>query len=277
VGCIAFVFEFASLFATVIFDLVFFFPAMKVSITVPARLQSSRFPQKILKNLGGVPILRRVLERLGRVQAADEILALVDDDKVFQRVSQWGFRAILTPVDCSSGTERIVFSREKLVGDFILNVQSDEPFISLDLLDEMISIAKNSDADVLTAIYPLTSSEALFNPNRVKVVLDARDRAIYFSRHPIPFLRDIGERERWPTQHQFWGHIGVYGYRRKVLFQYPSLKEGVLENAERLEQLRLLENGISIRCIRSGEGNIGIDRPEDLTAAEEFLQLHPEF
>ncbi|MDR1435164.1 MAG: 3-deoxy-manno-octulosonate cytidylyltransferase [Puniceicoccales bacterium] len=250
---------------------------MKVSVIVPARLQSSRFPQKILQNLGGVPILRRVLERLRRLQTVDEIVALVDDGKVLQLVSQWGFRGILTPTDCASGTERIVFSREKLAGDFILNVQGDEPFISLSLLGEMISVAKNFDGDALTAIYPIASAEALLNPNRVKVVLDARDRAIYFSRHPIPFLRDISERERWPTHHQFWGHIGVYGYSRKILSQYPSLGEGILEKAERLEQLRLLENGISIQCIRTDEAALGIDTPEDLVAAEEFLQLHPEF
>ncbi|MDR1907105.1 MAG: 3-deoxy-manno-octulosonate cytidylyltransferase [Puniceicoccales bacterium] len=249
---------------------------MKVSIMVPARLQSSRFPQKILQNLGGVPILRRVLERVTKLQHVDETIALVDDESVLQLVSQWGFHGILTSKDCTSGTERIVSVADQLQGDFILNVQGDEPFIALDLLNKIIATAKSSTSDVLTAIYPIHLSEILFNPNRVKVVVDKNDRAIYFSRNPIPFLRDVLDREQWPTYHQFWGHVGVYGYRKKVLTQYPSLEEGKLERAERLEQLRLLENGISIQCIRTQEPGVGIDTPEDLVRAEALLETHSE-
>jgi 3-deoxy-manno-octulosonate cytidylyltransferase (CMP-KDO synthetase) len=250
---------------------------MRISVVIPARLQSSRFPRKILKNLGGIPVLRRVLERVTKLQTVDEIVALVDDEEILQAVTQWGFCAILTSQECVSGTERAVSVADRLQGDFIINVQGDEPFIALDLLEGMISVAKSSPADVLTAIYPIISSEILLNPNRVKVVLDGHDRAIYFSRNPIPFIRDIRSQEDWPKHHQFWGHIGVYGYRKKILLQYPSLCEGILERAERLEQLRLLENGISIQCIRTNEPSIGIDTPEDFVQAEEFLKLHPSF
>ncbi|MDR0590764.1 MAG: 3-deoxy-manno-octulosonate cytidylyltransferase [Puniceicoccales bacterium] len=255
---------------------------MKVSIVIPARLQSSRFPRKILQNLGGIPLLRRVLERVGKLQSADEIIALVDDENVLQRVSQWGFHGILTAKDCISGTERVVSVAGQLAGDFAISVQGDEPFIATDLLEKMIAAAKSAGAknaplSVWTAIYPIASSEMLFNPNRVKVVVDKNDRAIYFSRAPIPFLRDVKDREQWPECYPFWGHVGVYGYSKEILTQYPFLKEGILERAERLEQLRLLENGIPFQCLRAQEPSISIDTPEDLAAAETFLASHPEF
>jgi 3-deoxy-manno-octulosonate cytidylyltransferase (CMP-KDO synthetase) len=255
---------------------------MKISVVIPARLQSSRFPRKILQNLGGIPLLRRVLQRVGRLQNADEIVALVDDEIVLQCVSQWGFNGILTQKNCISGTERVVSVADQLAGDFAISVQGDEPFIALNLLEEMIAAVKNANVkndypSVWTAIYPITSPEMLFNPNRVKVIADKNDRAIYFSRAPIPFLRDVKDREQWPKRHSFWGHVGVYGYPKKILSQYSSLKEGILERAERLEQLRLLENGIPLQCLRAQEPSISIDTPEDLAAAEIFLASHPEF
>ncbi|MDR1303573.1 MAG: 3-deoxy-manno-octulosonate cytidylyltransferase [Puniceicoccales bacterium] len=255
---------------------------MKVSVIIPARLQSSRFPRKILQNLGGIPLLRRVLERVGKLRNVDEIAALVDDENVLQLVFQWGFYGILTNKDCISGTERVVSVADQLAGDFAISVQGDEPFIAPDLLEKMIADVKNAGTknappSVWTAIYPIASSEMLFNPNRVKVIVDKNDRAIYFSRAPIPFLRDIKNREKWPGCHPFWGHVGVYGYPKEILRQYPSLKKGILEQAERLEQLRLLENGIPLQCLRTREPSISIDTPEDLAAAEIFLASHPEF
>ncbi|MDR3317606.1 MAG: 3-deoxy-manno-octulosonate cytidylyltransferase [Puniceicoccales bacterium] len=247
---------------------------MKVSIVIPARLGSSRLAGKILKPLGGIPILRRVLDRVSKIREAEEVLVLVDEQEVMDLVDSWGFRVLLTSKDCISGTERIISVVDQLEGDFVLNVQSDEPFIPLDPLNEMISIAKNSSADILTVIYPITSSDILFNPNRVKVVIDKDDYALYFSRNAIPFLRDISEQERWPNRHTFWGHLGVYGYRKNILRQYATFKEGILEQAERLEQLRFLENGIMIRCIRGKGGSISIDTEEDLLCAEEFLRSH---
>ncbi|MDR2372482.1 MAG: 3-deoxy-manno-octulosonate cytidylyltransferase [Puniceicoccales bacterium] len=250
---------------------------MKISVTVPARLQSSRFPQKILQNLGGTPILHRVLERVTKLQNVNEIIALVDDEHVLQLVSEWGFHGMLTSEECASGTERIASVMDQLQGDFIINVQGDEPFVPLDPLEKMILAAQNSSSDVWTAVYPITSAETLFSLNRVKVVIDQGGRAIYFSRSPIPFLRDTAEREQWPMLHQFWGHIGVYGYHKKILTQYSSLKKGILEQAEQLEQLRLLENGISIQCIQTQESTIGIDTQEDLIAAETFLKTYTKF
>jgi 3-deoxy-manno-octulosonate cytidylyltransferase (CMP-KDO synthetase) len=247
---------------------------MKVSVTVPARLQSSRFSEKILQNLDGIPVLRRVLERVTKLQNVHETVALVDDEHVLQLVSEWGFYGILTSKDCASGTERIVSAMNQLRGYFIINVQGDEPFVPLDPLEKMISAAQNASSGVWTAIYPITSAETLFSPHRVKVVTDQSGRAIYFSRNPIPFLRDVAEREQWPMLHQFWGHIGTYGYPKTILSQYPSLKKSTLEQAEQLEQLRLIENGISIQCIQAQEPTIGIDTQEDLIAAETFLKTY---
>ncbi|MDR2201047.1 MAG: 3-deoxy-manno-octulosonate cytidylyltransferase [Puniceicoccales bacterium] len=254
---------------------------MKSSLVVPARLASSRFPKKILKELGGIPLLRRVLERVAKVPNVAEVVALVDEESVLERVNSWGFDAILTSRDCNSGTERILSVKDKLLGDFIINVQGDEPFISLKLLEKMVNAAARDEVSLsealLTAIYPIKSAESLWDPNRVKVVMDRNDRAIYFSRHPIPFLRNISRKEEWPNFHQFWGHIGIYGYRKETLQLYSTLADRFLENAESLEQLRFIENGIPVHLIRDEEPVISIDTAEDLLRAETFLQTHPDF
>ncbi|MDR2807359.1 MAG: 3-deoxy-manno-octulosonate cytidylyltransferase [Puniceicoccales bacterium] len=247
---------------------------MGVSIAVPARFASQRFPGKILKPLGGMPLLRRVLERIKTVQGIEEIVALVDETEVAALVNSWGFRAILTSQDCISGTERIASVARELKGNFIVNVQGDEPFIALQLLEKMICRASSFEASLWTAIYPITSAAMLFDPNRVKVVIDKDDRAIYFSRSPIPYLRDKEERTTWPEGHQFWGHIGIYGYPKAVLTYYWTWTEGILEKAERLEQLRFIENGIPIRVIKDTMPGISVDTVDDLARAEAFLKLH---
>lgn len=250
---------------------------MNILAAIPARLQSSRFPEKILQKLGGIPVLQRVLHRVQLSGVFSHVVALVDDVRVQQLVREWGFEALMTDTKCNSGTERIVSILPKLPGDFIVNIQGDEPFISIDLLQDLgKTIAQNPSNEMLTAVYQITDTEILHNPNRVKVVLDHHHQALYFSRSCIPVVRDIADSQYWLSDYVYWGHIGIYAYRRNLLERFDSLQTSMLENAERLEQLRFLENGIRILCVEATEPSIGIDVPEDLQNAEQFLINHPE-
>ena len=247
---------------------------VSIVAAVPARLKSTRFPEKILAELGGIPVLKRVLQRVQQAAVFDDVVALVDDTKVQQMVQSWGFRAILTNENCNSGTERIFSVLDQLPGDFIVNVQGDEPFISLDLLKNIASKLDPS-IEMLTAVYKIQDPEYLNNPNRVKVVLNKNHQALYFSRNCIPFQRDASG--DWTKLCDYWGHLGIYAYSRDLLAHYSELSESILEQSERLEQLRFLENGIAIHCVFADEPSIGIDVPEDLHRAEQFLKEHPEF
>lgn len=245
---------------------------------IPARLRSTRFSEKILAELGGVPVLKRVLQRVQQAAVFDDIVALVDNTKVKQLIQSWGFQAILTDENCNSGTERITSVLDQLKGDFIVNVQGDEPFISLDLLKNIADkLHEDTSIEMLTAIYKIQDPEYLKNPNRVKVVINKNHQALYFSRNCIPFQRDASPSEDWTKRCDYWGHLGIYAYARDLLARYSELSESTLEQFERLEQLRFLENGIAIHCIFADEPSIGIDVPEDLHRAEQFLKAHPEF
>lgn len=251
---------------------------MRISAVIPARLASTRFPQKILKELGGIPVLRWILQRVTYSGAFDEVFALVDDDSVQELVQQWGFEAKLTSSDCSSGTDRAVSALQELSGDFIVNVQGDEPFVEIELLKNLAKRLRSnaSEIELLTAVYPIHDPALLNNPNRVKVVRDTQGRALYFSRSCIPHVRDSHGQSDWTQCCNFWGHIGIYAYRRSLLERYHSLKAGVLDQIEQLEQLRFLENGVPIHCIEAHGPTLSIDVPNDLVEAERFLQQHPE-
>ena len=245
---------------------------MNVSIVIPARLKSSRFPNKILANLCGKPVLRHVWERVVSATTADEVLILADSDITIEAAKSWGAQVLMTPESCDSGTERIVSVLDKICGDLIINVQGDEPFVDMDIVKNIISAAKNSDADIFTPIFKIKSSEEIFNPNRVKCVVSHNNRALYFSRSAIPFVRDEKETNKWIEHCDFFGHIGIYGYKRHVLENYNNLLDGKLDHIEKLEQLRMLENGYAIETILAKEGTIGIDTPEDLLLAAKALQ-----
>ncbi len=256
---------------------------MQLTAVIPARLASSRFPQKILKELGGIPVLRWILQRVTRSGVFDEVFALVDDSSVLELVHQWGFEAKLTSPDCNSGTDRAVSAIKELSGDFIINVQGDEPFVEIQLLKNLSKRLRSDagDIELLTAVYPIKNSELLHNPNRVKVVRDCQGRALYFSRSCIPYVRENPSRgwttdKDWTQCCDFWGHIGIYAYRRSLLERYHSLKTGFLDQVEQLEQLRFLENGVPIHCIEAHGPTLSIDVPNDLVEAERFLQQHPE-
>lgn len=246
---------------------------MEIIATIPARLGSTRLPRKILRELGGIPILQHVLQHAREAKAFDRVLALVDDPVVFKEVQSWGFEAHMTSPQCTSGTERVASVIGEISGDVFVNIQGDEPFISIDLLQNFVkTFHKHPELDLLTAIYPIKEETWLRDPSRVKVVLDTQDNALYFSRNCVPYLRDTPVSSDWAKAHPFWGHIGIYGYSRPLLERMHSFKPSILEPAERLEQLKFLENGVKIRCLKTNEPSFGIDTEDDLLKAEQILK-----
>lgn len=243
---------------------------MKVSVVIPARWKSERLPGKMLADLGGRPLLWHTWSRVCRMNRALEVIVAVDDKNVLEEVERWGGRAIMTDEKCESGTERIVSILEKLKGDMILNVQGDECFIDANLLDKLVLKWYEDEPDIITPVYRIKKQEDLENPGNVKAVVGGDGRAIYFSRSPVPHLRGV-DKVDWVTQHDFWWHLGIYGYRRDVLEQYEKLPESYLEKVEKLEQLRYLEAGYKIIAFETDYHELAIDTIEDLEKARGLI------
>lgn len=241
------------------------------SIVIPARIASTRLPGKMLKSLGGKPVVQHVIERAQNVRNCQSVYVVTDSNEIVQLARSLGVTGFLTSPECRSGTERIVSVLNEIIGDWIFNVQGDEPFVDIHLLEEMIDRTRTTQADILTPVYRLKSVEEVLNPNIVKVVRDAKDFALYFSRSPIPYVRDISKAE-WLQHTTFWGHLGIYGYQRTVLEKYSNLPINSLEQAESLEQLRFLSNGFRIFTCESSNRSVAIDTAEDLVSAEKILR-----
>ncbi len=248
--------------------------ALKFIVLIPARYASTRFPAKPLALLGGKPVIQRVYEQVAKVISS--VAVATDDERIAAAVESFGGRAIMTSPDHQSGTDRCWEAYQK-VGeeyDVVINVQGDEPFIAESQLRAIMECFEDEKTDIATLVKPFSEAdgiEALENPNSPKVVLDKESRAIYFSRSVIPYLRGV-EREDWLKQHTFYKHIGMYAFRSEVLREITSLPQSPLELAEKLEQLRWLENGYKSGVGISDVETVGIDTPEDLERAEEFLQ-----
>lgn len=237
---------------------------------VPARAASTRLPDKPLADIAGKPMVVRVAERAARSGAA-QVCVATDDVRVERAVIEHGFRAVMTRTDHPTGTDRLA-EAVRLLGladdAIVVNVQGDEPLIEPALIDAVAGrLAATASADIATCACPLAGAEALFNPNVVKVVCDTQDRALYFSRAPIPWARDAlagGERVMAPGLPALH-HIGLYAYRVGFLLRYPTLPQGQLERFESLEQLRAMEYGHSIVVHRSPAAPAaGVDTPADL-------------
>ena len=243
---------------------------MPVLGVIPARLGSTRLPRKPLQLLGGVPLVVRVAERVRGLGCLDALVIATDSTDIAGVAEAAGFRALLTSRTHRTGTERVaeVAGREEFSGyDLIVNVQGDEPFVPAEAVTGAMARVHGGD-DVGSAATPLDPAHAA-DPARVKVVLDARGRALYFSRAAIPWVRDRGG----PVEGLYWQHIGVYACRRDALMAWVALPPTELERAEQLEQLRALEHGMSFGIARVRAPALpGIDTPEDLRRAEAHWQ-----
>ena len=237
----------------------------KTLAVIPARFASTRFPGKVLAMLGGKPIIQHVWERAVKSKA-DEVLVAVDEQKVFDAVCAFGGKAVMTSKNHPTGSDRIWEVAKNSDAEAIINIQGDEPFVKPEVIDSLIdAITAQSAPDMATVVVPCARAEFENNPNMVKVVLSADSHALYFSRSMIPFLRVGG------TETETYRHWGIYAYRRSALERFVSLPEGKLEQCEKLEQLRALENGMRIKVIVTPYSSIGIDTPEELAKAEAFL------
>jgi 3-deoxy-manno-octulosonate cytidylyltransferase (CMP-KDO synthetase) len=215
-------------------------------------------------------MLWHVFQRVVKAERIDAVWILTDSAEVFEAASSWGAKTIMTAEDCPSGTARIASVIDQLDADIIVNVQGDEPLMDGTVVDKMVDALEGSDADVVTPVYRIDSTDDIANLNINKVVRASDDTALYFSHSPIPHVRDE-PMEDWVSHAPFWGHVGVYGYRRFVLEEYGQLPEGQLERVEKLEQLRLLEAGKRILTVEIDYHPMGVDVPTDLERVKELI------
>ena len=243
---------------------------MKCSIAIPARIASSRLPGKMLKILGGKPVIQHVIERALQVRNCSQVYVVTDSAEIVGLAKSLGVQGLMTSPNCHSGTDRIVSVLNEISGDWIFNVQGDEPFIDPRWIELLIDKAASTEAQMLTGVYRLKQMEDVLNPNIVKAVLDNKGQAIYFSRSPIPFVRGV-DQQQWLNETIFWGHLGIYGYRRDLLERYYQLLQTYLEKAESLEQLRFIANGFKIATLEAPGRSVAIDTQEDLERAEALI------
>ncbi len=247
---------------------------MKFIGIIPARYASTRFPGKPLALLGGKPVVQRVYEQVAGV--LDDAVVATDDERIEAAVHAFGGKVVMTGTHHKSGTDRCYEAYCKLGADHdvVVNIQGDEPFIRPEQLAAVRACFDDADTQIATLVKPFAEADglaALESPNSPKVVVDNRMRALYFSRSVVPYLRGV-PREEWLAHHTFYKHIGLYAYRADALREITALPQSALEVAESLEQLRWVQNGYTIKVGISGIETIGIDTPEDLVAAEVYLQ-----
>lgn len=241
------------------------FGQMKILGIVPARFASTRFPGKPLVDIDGKSMVQRVYEQCSKSSRLSKVIIATDDDRIFQHVHEFGGNAIMTSPLHQSGTDRCAEILQKEDADWhvVINIQGDEPFIHPDQIDLLCSTFDDPETQISTLVKKITSPDELFNHNNVKVVLNKRNEAIYFSRSPIPYNRNFPEQE-WLKHSTYYKHIGIYGYRSDILLEISDLSKTNLETTESLEQLRWLENAYVIKAAITSLESVSIDTPEDL-------------
>jgi 3-deoxy-manno-octulosonate cytidylyltransferase (CMP-KDO synthetase) len=243
---------------------------MKVIGIIPARYGSSRFPGKPLALIAGKPLIRYVVERCQQSKLLSEVIVATDDTRIWE-VAQNFCRAEMTAADHPSGSDRIAEVAERCACDAVVNVQGDEPMIEPAVIDAVAGAL--AQAEMSTAVTRLQAPDEFDDPNAVKVVVSAAGLALYFSRRTIPYLRDAasGSVKEQMAAFPFLKHLGIYGYRRETLLRLVKFPVSPLERAERLEQLRALENGIPIAAVEVEYDSVGVDVPADLKRVEQML------
>lgn len=245
----------------------------KVIAVIPARYNSTRFPGKPLSILKGKPLIQHVYEGVKDARLIDMVYVATDDIRIYETVTSLGYNAVMTSDTHISGTDRVAEVVRDMDCDIVVNVQGDEPFIMPDMVDDVVNILLDDErASIGTLTKRLSDLGEFLSPDVVKVVFDKHGFALYFSRSPIPYHR--AETQKGKSSELFmFKHIGIYGYRRDALLRFSSLEPCAIEMAEGLEQLRALFNGLRIKVRETTHDTIGIDTPEDLRKAEEWLSL----
>lgn len=232
---------------------------------IPARLESTRFPRKLLQTIGGKPLLQYGYEHARKAQKVERVIVACDHELLKNSVESFGGEAVLTSVHHTSGTERVAEVARNLTCELVVNLQGDEPLIRAEVMDQVIAVLQADSSCVMsTACVPKNDTKEFLNPNVVKVTKDRNGWALYFSRAPIPCDRD-GQTTL------FFKHLGLYGYRRDFLLQFGKLPPSNLEQREKLEQLRALENGYRIKVVETVHDSIGVDTEADFKLVKDKL------
>ncbi len=244
---------------------------MRLVGIVPARYGSTRFHGKPLIDIFGKSMVRRVYERASQAPELDEVWVATDDARIYDHVKGFGGKVMMTLSTHTSGTERCHEAAELLSreADAIVNIQGDEPFIHPKQISELCALISREEVSIATLVKRIEDPAALLNPNKVKVVLDSANKALYFSRSAIPYFRDHSETE-WMARHDFYKHIGLYAYKMDTLREIVHMEPSTLERAEALEQLRWLERGKSIHCAVTRYESPAVDTPDDLEGLKAF-------
>lgn len=243
---------------------------MRITGIIPARYASSRLPGKALEQIGDKTMIHHVYARASRSGSLSEVIVATDHQEIFNEVTGFGGKVIMTSTNHASGTDRCfqAVSESGFSTDFVINIQGDEPFIDPEQIDLLASMCTGT-TEIATLIQPIETESDLFNPNVVKVVKGLQNTAIYFSRATLPVNRDLPG-EKWLETTSYFKHIGMYAYRKDILEKITTLPQGMLEKAESLEQLRWLEAGYSIKVGETVLSTLGIDTPEDLEHARDL-------
>jgi 3-deoxy-manno-octulosonate cytidylyltransferase (CMP-KDO synthetase) len=239
---------------------------LKKIAVIPARYAATRFPAKLMQMLGDKTVIRHTYENTVATGLFDDVLVITDSDIIFQEIVSHGGNAQMSKREHESGSDRIAEAVADLDVELIVNVQGDEPFMQKQPLADLLAAFSEDSVQVASLMHRILQPDEWQNPNIVKVVFDKENFSLLFSRSCIPFQRNM------EVSAAYWRHIGVYAYRKKALMQFVQWPIGILENIEKLEQLRYLENGIPIKMVETAFTGIGIDTPEDLEKARQFLQ-----
>lgn len=232
---------------------------------IPARYAATRFPAKLMQLLGEKTVIRTTYENTVATGLFDEVIVVTDSDIIFREITTHGGKAIMSKKEHESGSDRIAEAVQDMEVEAVVNVQGDEPFVNKIVLEKLVAAFSDPTVEVASVMHPSTDAEYLSNPNFAKVVVDKDSNALYFSRALIPFDRQSG----LPVT--YYKHIGIYAFRKKTLLRFTQWPMGKLEQLEKLEQLRYLENGVKIRMVTAEYSGIGIDTPAELEKARELL------
>lgn len=251
---------------------------MKIVAVIPARWQSTRLKGKVLADINGKPMVQHVWERVKKAHEIDDVVVAVDKEKVLKVVEGFGGKAIFTSPEQPSGTDRVVEVASSIDADVFINVQADEPLVHPFMIDELAQLFEyEKGIQMATLIKRIHKKEEITDPSVVKVVVDRKGYALYFSRSPIPYIRDTEEglgKDSSATGNisgRYFKHIGIYSYTKDFLFTYTNLPKSTLETEEKLEQLRVLEHGYKIKTVETRYDTIGVDTAEDLEKVRKVL------
>jgi 3-deoxy-manno-octulosonate cytidylyltransferase (CMP-KDO synthetase) len=248
--------------------------AQKIIGIIPSRYGSQRLPAKSLADIQGKPMVQHVYERASQSRLITEVIVATDDERIETAVKKFGGTVVMTPVSIQSGSDRIAYVARSISADIFVNVQGDEPLIEPKMIDQTVQLLIDDDSVLVgTAVKKITQLDELLTPNVVKVVLDKNNFAMYFTRSLVPFVRDSSEVTEWLNHATFYKHFGMYVYRASFLQQFTSFAPTPLEQAEKLEQLRILEHGYRIKAAITEHDSIPVDTQDDLDKVRKHFKI----